>query len=133
MNCIRIRYYLLFTFFILCVFNVQAQHNTIKEVAQIMEVGNASDLAVYFNDKIDLNLEGNEGVYSRSQAEGVLKNYFKEHPPHSFTINHEGSSENGLVYAIGEYLSGEQSYRVWIRLKPINSKYKIHEISFLKE
>ncbi len=114
-------------------FTSNAQNETVAQVKLVLEVGNASELSKFLNDKVDLNIDGTEGTYSHSQAEGVLKNYFKENPPKSFQINHEGASENGLIYAIGEYQTVDSSFRVWIRLKEVNDQYKIHEMSFVKE
>lgn len=133
MNLSNPRYYLLFGWFVLFTFTANAQNETVEQVKLVLEVGNANELSKFLNDKVDLNIDGKEGTYSHSQAEGVLKNYFKENPPESFQINHEGASENGLIYAIGEYKTTDTSFRVWIRLKKVNDQFKIHEMSFVKE
>ena len=133
MNRSKPIYSLLVACFVLCAITSNAQNKTVAQVKLVLEVGNANELSKFLNDKVDLNVDGEEGTYSHSQATGVLKNYFKENPPKSFQINHEGSSENGLIYAIGEYTTIERSFRVWIRLKEVNGQYKIHEMSFVKE
>lgn len=133
MNKSNAWFLLLVACFVSLTFSVTAQNATVEEVKLVLEVGSASELSTFLNDKVDLNIDGKEGTYSHSQAEGVLKNYFKENPPASFKINHEGSSENGLIYAIGEYKTVDTSFRVWIRLKMVNDKFKIHEMSFVKE
>lgn len=133
MKLTRAIFVLLVACLLLPVFTVSAQNKTIEQVKLVLEVGNANELSGFLNDKVDLNINGKEGTYSHSQAEGVLKNYFKENPPKSFQINHEGASENGLIYAIGEYKSAENSFRVWIRLKKVNDQFRIHEMSFVKE
>lgn len=133
MNLSKPVFILLVALFTLSGFGVNAQNATVEQVKLVLEVGNANELSQFLNDKVDLNINGKEGTYSHSQAEGVLKSYFKENPPKSFQINHEGASENGLIYAIGEYISGETSFRVWLRLKKVNEQFKIHEMSFVKE
>lgn len=133
MNISNPIFILLVAWFTLTSFKVNAQNETVEQVKLVLEVGNANELSKFLNDKVDLNIDGKEGTYSHSQAEGVLKNYFKENPPKSFKINHEGESENGLVYAIGEYQTVDSSFRVWIRLKKVNEKFRIHEMSFVKE
>ena len=133
MNLSKPIYFLLVAWFVLFALNSNAQNETIAQVKLVLEVGNANELSSFLNDKVDLNIEGNEGTYSHSQAEGVLKSFFKENPSESFQINHEGASENGLVYAIGEYKSGSKSFRVWIRLKKVNDQFRIHEMSFVEE
>jgi uncharacterized protein DUF4783 len=133
MNLSKPIYSLFVAWFLLFAFSSSAQNKTVEQVKLILEVGNASELSKYLNDKVDLNINGKEGTYSHSQAEGVLKSYFKENPPESFQINHEGASQNGLIYAIGEYRTSSGSYRVWLRLIEVNDEYKIHEMSFVKE
>lgn len=133
MNISNPIFILLVAWFTLTGIMVNAQNKTVEQVKLVLEVGNANELSKFLNAKVDLNIDGREGTYSHSQAEGVLKNYFKENPPKSFKINHEGESENGLVYAIGEYQTVDSSFRVWIRLKKVNEKFRIHEMSFVKE
>ena len=133
MNLSKPVYSLLVAWFVLFAFTSNAQNETVAQVKLVLEVGNANELSKFLNDKVDLNIDGTEGTYSHSQAEGVLKNYFKENPPESFQVNHEGASENGLIYAIGEYKTVDNSFRVWIRLKDVNDQFKIHEMSFVKE
>jgi len=113
--------------------STQAQNKSIEQIKLVLEVGSARELSQYLNNKVDLNINGIAATYSHTQAEGVLKNFFKENPPQSFQFNHEGASENGLIYAIGEYKSNDASFRVWIRLKKINDQFLIHEMSFAKE
>ncbi len=133
MNSSKIWYILLVSLAMLSVLSVSAQNETVGQVRLTLEIGSASELSKFLNDKVELKIDGKEGHYSHSQAEGVLKNYFKENPPKSFQINHEGTSENGLIYAIGEYRTIDSSFRVLIRLKKVNDQFKIHEISFAKE
>lgn len=120
-------------FVVFSVPSIAQKNKTVGQIKLVLEVGNAHELSQFLNDKVDLNIDGDAGTYSHSQAEGVLKNFFKQNPPKSFQINHEGNSQNGLVYAIGEYVTEESSFRVWIRLKKINDQFMVHEMSFVKE
>jgi len=133
MKLSKIWYVLLVSLAMLSTLSVSAQNETVDQVRLALEIGSASELSAFLNDKVELKIDGKEGHYSHSQAGGVLKNYFKENPPKSFQINHEGTSENGLIYAIGEYRTIDSSFRVLIRLKKVNDQFKIHEISFAKE
>lgn len=110
-----------------------AQDDVIDNVKEAIKAGSSKEFAKYFNENIDVTVEGEMKRYSRTQAEYVLRDFFKLHPPSSFTIVHEGSSKGGLPYAIGQYLSKDDTYRVWMRLKNTNNRYLIHEISFIKE
>lgn len=107
--------------------------NIFAPMKEAVKAGNAKDLVKYLNTSIDLNLEGEVNTYSKAQAEFVLRDFFKKHPPTEFTIVHTGSSKAGLQFAIGKYQSGADSYDVLMRVREVDKNYLIHEMSFTKE
>lgn len=128
---IRLLYSVLLLFFVSTAVN--AQNDIIENVKEAIKAGSSKECAQYFHESIDVTIEGEMKNYSRIQAEYVLRDFFKEHPPSSFTIVHQGSSKGGLPYAIGQFVSKEDTFRVWMRIKSTNNQYLIHEISFIKE
>ena len=86
-----------------------------------------------FNTTVDLQIGDTDGNYSKTQAEQILKNFFKKYPPKSFKTIHEGSSKNNSEYIIGSYVSDKKSFRVYILLKKFNSKMQIHILQFEEE
>ncbi len=80
-----------------------------------------------------MTLEGKMKNYSKAQAEFILKDFFKKNPPTSFTIVHQGASKSGVPYAIGEFISNQNTYRVWIRVRKNQNAFVIHQISFDEE
>ena len=93
------------------------------------EKGSASDLAVWFNSTIDLEIPNSEGSYQSKQAEIILEKFFEKHPVKSFKLNHKGSSDNGSKYMIGTYTSAK-SFRVYVLLKLSDAKLRISNIQF---
>jgi len=77
--------------------------------------GNTTELAEFFNNSIELIILNEENVYSKSQAEQILKSFFKKNPPDSFVIIHEGGKEVSR-YAIGKLKSSTGTFRVTIYL-----------------
>jgi hypothetical protein len=110
-----------------------AQGEIIDDVKNAIKTGSSKEISKFLNSNVDVTLEGNLKSYSKTQAEFVLKDFFKANPPSSFTIVHQGSSKGGLPYAIGQYTSGANNFRVWMRIKNTGGNYLIHEISFIKE
>ena len=98
-----------------------------------IKAGDSEQLTKHFNQNLDVNIEGNLSNFSKTQAAFALGEFFKAHPPTDFTIVHKGSSQGGLQYAIGKYVSDKDSYSVLIRVKETGSAKLIHEISFVKE
>ena len=110
-----------------------AQGDIINDVKESIKAGSSKELAKYLNSSVDVTMNGEMGTFSKTQAEFILRDFFKDNPPSSFTIVHQGASKGGLPYAIGQYLSDNKSYRVWMRIKNTGNQYLIHEISFIEE
>ena len=84
------------------------------------KAGNALKISSYFGDNVDLSITDKENLYSRSQAEQILKNFFSQHKPSNFSIMHKGKSGQ-TQYFIGELKTGDGEFRVTINSKPSGS------------
>ena len=80
------------------------------------KAGNATKIASYFSENIDLSILETENLYSKSQAEQILKNFFLNHKPIDFVIVHKGKSGQS-EYFIGELTCADAIYRVTINSK----------------
>lgn len=109
------------------------QEEDFDQLVIIIKSGNAKELVKKFDSSVELNIDGQEATYSRSQAEAVLKDFFGKNPPSFFEFSHRGESKGGLPYAIGELRSRSAVYRVWIRLAKSSGKYFVSEMSLMKE
>jgi hypothetical protein len=133
MNRMGKKLFIIFTM-LFCVYSFgYAQSDIVNEAKDAIKAGSSKELAAYLNSSIDITINGDMGNYSRTQGEYILRDFFKDNPPSSFTIVHQGASKGGLPYAIGQYLSKEKTFRVWMRIKNSGNDYLIHEISFIEE
>jgi hypothetical protein len=114
-------------------FRAFSQSSVIDQVNDAFKAGSAKELAKYLHQTVDVTIEGKLGNYSKAQAEFVLRDFFKAHPPAEFTIIHQGSSKGGQPFAIGKYISGSETYRVWMKIKVVDKQQAIQEISLVKE
>jgi hypothetical protein len=89
--------------------------------------GNASLLAQSFNNTIELTLFDKEEIYSKTQAEMILRDFFSKHVPTQFKIIHQGGKENSK-YAIGNLVCGGESFRVTFLLKTEGNTTFIHQL-----
>jgi Domain of unknown function (DUF4783) len=125
---------LTFTIFLILVSQLLwAQAEVFASIKDALKAGSAKEIVKFFNQSLDINLEGEINTYSKVQSEFVLRDFFKKHPPTDFAIVHTGSSKGGLQYAIGDYKSNGATYTVLIRVKQAGENYLVHEISFVKE
>lgn len=121
----------------LCLFSLSRlfaqQGEVITQAAEAIKAGSARELARFFPATIDITLEGKPGNYSKAQGELVLRDFFRAHPPAEFSLIHRGQSKGGQPFAIGQYKSGPDTYRVWLKMRVSGSQQFIEEISFVKQ
>ncbi len=103
-----------------------------NEITTALKKGDHKLLSKYFNNNIELVLPGHENIFSKSQAELILKDFFIKNPPKSFTVQHSGGPDDAK-YSIGLYKSGEKSYRIYYLLKKSDRGSFIHLLRIEKE
>ena len=72
------------------------------------------NIASFFNNTVDLTLPKNEGVFSKAQAEIILKNFFTANKPSDFKVVHDGESKNNTLYSIGNLITANGVFRTYI-------------------
>lgn len=110
-----------------------AQGDVPAEIKTAIRNGSSRDLARYFNNTIEIGLDGEKSSYSKTQAEFVLKSFFTKNTPTGFEFDHQGSSNQGQRYAIGTYNCKAGAYRVFVVVKQANGSYVIDTIDFTKK
>ncbi len=99
-----------------------------SDVSSAFKSGNSKSLAEHFTSTLDLVVSDNDDVYSKVQAEQILRKFFESHSPTSFKIIHDGESRSGTKYFIGELETSNGSYRVTINMKAVSGAQKIHQL-----
>lgn len=103
------------------------QTDPIKKVSQSLKEGKASELATLFNPTVEMEILDEENVYSKAQAELLLKDFFAKNKPSSFKVNHQGT-KGSTSFAIGILVTSTENYRISVFLKSENDKMLIHQI-----
>ncbi len=96
-------------------------------ISKSINEGNCKELAGFFNNNIELLILDNEDVYSKSQAELIMKDFFNKYPPKEFVILHEGGREASR-YAIGSFVSEKGVFRVYFLLQRLDETFVIHQM-----
>ncbi len=91
------------------------------------KAGNAKELAKHFGSNVELNLPGSEGVYSRAQAEQILRDFFSKNPPKNYQSLHNGTSKDSH-YAIGSLTTAKSTYRTYVLYKKDGAQLNIQEL-----
>ena len=96
-----------------------------------MKMGEAHQLAAYFDSDLELRLDPVDVDYSSvraNQAELIMRSFFKKYPPVRFQPAEQGSTAH-LRYARGTYWSGSRSFQVSVLMRQATpGNYKIHAI-----
>jgi hypothetical protein len=108
-------------------------YNDIPDVIiTAIKEGNASELAKYFNNNVELALSDIDDMYSKNQAELIIEDFFKNHPPTGFDILHKGGKETSR-YAIGNLTTSNGKFRITILIKIQEDKSLINQLRIEKE
>jgi hypothetical protein len=112
--------------------SLNAQTEKVPEgIVLSFKAGNAEELSKFFHTNVELIILEDEDVYSRSQAEQIIRKFFSEHKPEAFKIIFEGG-ENSR-YAIGSLTTQEKTYRVYILMKKQDGTPFIHQLRIEEE
>ena len=98
-----------------------------SDITAAIKTGNYKTIAGFFNANVELNLPGNEGIYSKVQAESILKDFFAKNTPRSYTSKNDGQSNEGSQYSIGILETSGGKYRTYFLLKKQADGLKIKE------
>jgi len=101
----------------------------IDDVIAALKTGNATQVAKYFDNTVDITLAEKSNSYSKSQAEVILRDFFANNPVKSFQILHSGNN-GGSEYCIGKLTTSNASYRTTIFMKQKGEKQFLQEIRF---
>ena len=98
------------------------------EIATAIKTGDAKTIAKHFNKSVDLSIPENEGAFSKTQAELILKTFFSKNTPSDFKIVHNGDSKNNSHYSIGNLTTSKGIFRTYILYKEVNKTVTILEL-----
>jgi hypothetical protein len=116
-------------FFIFFGTGLSPQADISDKVVALLKTGNSKELSAHFASKIDLAVGDKDDVYSRAQAELILKKFFSTNQPESVTIVHSGTSKMGIKYTICNMTTSSGSFRVSFHIKEIGGKGYIQKLS----
>ena len=102
---------------------------SIDEVVSAMRAGNASQVAKYFDNTVEITMPDKGSSFSKSQAEIVLKDFFANNPVKGFEVIHKGQND-GSQYCIGTLITKNGSFRTTLYMKQKGDVLLLQELRF---
>lgn len=120
----------IFTFLILgAVLSAFTFFSSIDEVIADLKAGNATEIARFFDNTVEINTPDKTSSYSKSQAQLVLKDFFSTNTVKGFTLDHKGEN-SGSQYCIGTLLTKNGAFRTTVFMKLKGDKQVLQTITF---
>lgn len=99
----------------------------IDDIAAAIRSGNPKNISKYFIENVDLKVIEKEDVYSKQQAEMILKDFFTKHPVKSFTVAHKSQPKSGSQYVIGTLETSNGKFRTYFLIKATGNQTLIQQ------
>ncbi|SMD42013.1 protein of unknown function [Aquiflexum balticum DSM 16537] len=104
----------------------------LTELSVYFKTGSSKDLARYFDHAINLNINGQQGDYSKNQAEFILKDFFIKYPPDDFKVLHQGENRGPTMFFVGSYMTDSNQFRILIKGTNKGDLIKIFSLEIIK-
>jgi hypothetical protein len=101
----------------------------LDDVIKALRSGNATELAKYVDDNIEISLPDKSDTYSRAQAVIILQDFFTTNGVKAFEVKHKGDN-GGSQFCIGTLQTRSGNYRATVFMTQKNGKQSIREIRF---
>jgi hypothetical protein len=112
---------------ILAVSSFAFRTDVIDDIASGIRSGNPKNISKFFIENIDLKIIEKEDVYSKQQAEMILKDFFAKHPVKAFAVAHKSEPKNGSQYVIGTLETTNGKFRTYFLIKTTGSQTLIQQ------
>lgn len=111
-----------------------AQNDPMDALYAHFKAGNSKEIAKSFAESVELTVFETDEVYSKAQAEQILRDFFVKHSPVSFTKVHSvGSSNVKYRYGVIILTTKKGKYRVSISMNRVEDTYLISELKIDSE
>lgn len=106
-----------------------AANRGLDDVIAALNRGDATELARYIDDNIEIGLPDKTDTYSRAQALMIFRDFFANSGVRSFEVKHQGDN-GGRQFCIGTLNTRTGAYRTTVFMTTKNGKQLVKEIRF---
>ncbi|HWK58319.1 MAG TPA: DUF4783 domain-containing protein [Parapedobacter sp.] len=102
-------------------------NDVIDDIASCVRGGNTKELSKYFSSTVSMTLLNDEGIYSRVQAEIILRDFFGRNAPTGVKIAHRLDSNPNFRYVVLNLETAKDTFRVSYKLTNNDNMFQITE------
>jgi hypothetical protein len=107
---------------------------SLADITRAISSGDADALGQHFDQTVEIAILDQDNIYNKAQAIGVIRQFFSQNTPRSFSQVHQGTSKGAdSQYCIGNLNTASGTFRVYIYMKSVGGKHLIQELRFDKE
>lgn len=107
---------------------VANQGDIVDTLSGHFKAGNSKEIAVNFSSSVDLIIIDEEDVYSKAQAEQILRSFFSKYPPLKSTVIHRLNANVNYRYGALSLVTKNGTFRVSITMKKSGTAFFITEL-----
>jgi len=102
---------------------------TMDDIATAMRSGNINQLSRYLDTRVDIALPDKSDTYSKSQAEMIIRDFFKTNVVRNFLVKHKGEN-SGFEFCIGVLQTRNGDYRTTLFIKQKGDRLLLQDLRF---
>ena len=110
----------------------QQTQDVFVPIGKYIQLGDAESLSAWFASNLELDILGNTNECSKVQATQIMKDFFVNYTPKSFSIVHK-SGKAPLTYAIGSLSAGGEKFRVTLFVMTQEKGNQIQQLRIERE
>ena len=100
----------------------------IERVAELMRQGNVAELTKLFADNVEITIQDEENLYSKTQAGLILDKFFSQNKPTSVKVLHKVNSSQNYIFGVIILNTQKGPYRIAVTIKQTGSTPELIEI-----
>ena len=97
-------------------------------LARYFKSADAEKISAYFSSTLELHILSEENLYSKAQAEQIIRDFFSKNKPVSLKIIHRLSSNPNYELAVFLLATKDDKFRVSISLSSNGERFLVKEI-----
>lgn len=104
------------------------QGDIVDNLSVLFKSANSKEISKNFSSSVELTLNDQEDVYSKAQAEQILRDFFTKNPPSNSTVVHLINTNPNYRFGILSLSTKTGKFRVAISLKKTANAFLITEL-----